>query len=133
MFFKKLDKYWYSRIVFQLIIIGLFATNLSAQTIQEITVTIDSVITIDTETKLVHFNNAEQLREQRKFAEAIEEYKLVLSSGDLCGKESEAQYCIGICHLWMGQFGAAETVFKKVLTTYPNDNEAIAFARYSLS
>lgn len=130
---KRLNIYWSSKIIITLAIIGLFATKLPAQNTQEITVTIDSVITIDAETKLTHFNKGEELREQQKFADAIEEYKLVLSSGNSCGKESEAQYCIGICYLWMGKFNEAETAFNKVHNTYPNDNEAIAFARYSLS
>lgn len=133
MYFNNFNIFYKAIIINILILIGLPLSKLPAQTIQEITVTIDSVIAVDTDTKLGHFNNAEQLREQQKFAEAIEEYELVLSSGDLCGKESEAHYCIGICYLWMGQFDEAENIFKEVLTTYPNDSEAIAFTRYSLS
>ena len=130
---KRSNIYWNSKIIIALVMIGLSVTKLPAQNAQEIIVTIDTVITIDADTKLVHFNKGEELREQQKFADAIEEYKLVLSSGNSCGKESEAQYCIGICYLWMGQFRESESVFKEVLKTYPNDYEAIAFSNYSLS
>ena len=61
---------------------SLFMSALFAQDKQEIVVTINGISIDD---KIAHFNKAEELRNQMKFAEALEEYNYVISPGELSG------------------------------------------------
>ncbi|MBC8182658.1 tetratricopeptide repeat protein [candidate division KSB1 bacterium] len=109
---------------------SLFMTTPFAQDKQEIVVTINGISSGD---KMTHYNNGEELREQKKFPEAIAEYRQVISDGELCGKEADAHYCIGICYLWLSKKDIAKGIFQEVIKTYPNDGEAVAFSNYSMS
>ena len=109
---------------------GLFTTAALAQDRQEVVLTIKGVSSND---KLNHFNRAEELRQQGKYREAIEEYQKVLAPGELCGKESEAHYDIGICNIYIGKNDEAEHIFQEVIQTYPNNGETLAFSKYCLS
>ena len=110
------------------VLCGLSSTTVFAQ--QEVIVTIKGSSSGD---KLAHFELAEQLRNQNKFREAMAEYWKVLSPGELCGKEAEAHYDIGICYTWLGKKDDAEAIFQEVLQTYPNNAEVIAHTYYCLS
>ena len=113
-----------------IILIGLFVTKLMGQNKQEIVLTIEGFSSDD---KLAAFALGEELRKQMKFEEAIKEYIKVISGSEVCGKEAEAHYSIGICYIWLGKKDAAEAVFKEVLNTYPDDAKVIAYTKYCLS
>lgn len=109
---------------------NLLMTTLLAQNRQEIVLTIEGIASSD---KVMHFNRAEELRKKMKFREAIEEYQKVISGGQACGKESEAQYDMGICYLWLGKLDSAEAIFQSVMQIYPDDHVVIAYTKFSLS
>ena len=117
-------------VLIAIIFIGLCVTTILSQNKQEIIVTIEG---ISSNNKLTHFYNAEQLRKQMKFSEAIEEYEQVISPGELCGKESEAYYNIGLCYTWLGELEQAVSVFNNVIDSYKDDGKAVAFAEYGLA
>ena len=97
---------------------------------QEVVVPIEGISSSD---KLTHFYNGEELRKERKFIEAIEEYKMVIGGGELCGKEARAHYTIGICYTWLSDLEKAGETFKQVNQTYSDDSKATAFAEYGLA
>ncbi|MBN1997038.1 tetratricopeptide repeat protein [candidate division KSB1 bacterium] len=114
-----------------LIVLSLFVfLNAQAQNRQSITVTIEGISSDD---ELTHFNNAEDLRKQMRFQEAIEEYESILLSESTSGKESEAKYNIGLCYTWLGDLDNAEKNFNKVISEHVDDKTALAFAKYGLS
>jgi len=127
---KKLKINLFLGLISLLLLNSIFMVTLFAQDKQEIVVTINGISTGD---KMTHFNYGEELREQKKFREAIAEYQQVISAGELCGKESAAHYCIGICYLWLSKKDIAKGMFQEVIKTHPNDGEAVAFSNYSLS
>jgi TolA-binding protein len=108
----------------------LFIATPFAQDKQEIVVTINGISSGD---KLTHFNNGESLRKQNKFFEAIEEYKQVISSGELCGKEAESHYNIGLCNTWFFELDKAEIVFHEVIKNYPDDDLATGNSEFCLA
>ena len=128
--FERLKVTWISGVTIFLFFWGLSGTILLAQNKQEIVVTIKGISTGD---KLTHFNKGEELRKRMKFSEAIEEYKQVIAPGELCGKEAEAHYNIGLCYTWLGKVVAAEAVFQEVLKTYPDDAEVVAYTKLCFS
>lgn len=113
-----------------LVLHGLLVPALLGQNKQEVMVTIKGLSSAD---KSAHFYKGEELRNQMKFGDAIEEYKKVIGGGELCGKESEAYYDIGLCCLWLVKLDIAETIFRDVIDTYPYDREAVAYSKYCLS
>jgi len=127
---QRLNIYCILGVIVIIVINGLSVTTIRAQNKQEVVVTIEG---FTPQEKLVHFYKGEELRNQMKFAEAIEEYNYVIGPGELCGKEAEAHYDIGICYTWLGKKDTAEAVFQEVMNTYPDSNEVIAFSRYGLS
>ena len=38
-----------------------------------------------------------------------------------------------ICLIWLGKWDEAEAIFKEVISTYPNNGEAVAYSKYCLS
>ena len=117
-------------ILITLVLNGLIFTSILAQEKQEVVLTLKGVSSNE---KMDHFNKAEELRLNGKYREAIKEYEKVLSPGEKCGKEYEAHYDIGICHIFIGKNDDAEAIFKKVIETYPNNGEAVAYSKYCLS
>ena len=121
---------WISIAIVVFVLQELFVPVLRGQNRQEVVVTIEGLSSGD---KLAHFYRGEELRKQMKFDRAMEEYKKVISGGELCGKESEAHYDIGLCYLWLMKLDTAEAIFREVIKTYPNDREAVAYSIYCLS
>jgi len=54
----------------------------------------------------------------------------VILPGELCGKEAEAHYDIGICYAWLGKKDSAEVVFQQVIKAYADNAEALAYSQY---
>jgi tetratricopeptide (TPR) repeat protein len=127
---SKLKSDYSVKCLFTLFAILVLCSTLYSQNVQEIIVTIAGINSSD---KVLHFNAAEELRSQMKFQEAIEEYKYVISQDNLCGKEAEAHYNIGLCYTWMVKKDDAEAVFQKVLETYPDNKEVVAYSKYCLA
>lgn len=117
-------------VVFFLVFNHLIIPALFAQVNTEITLTINSVPT--TETSL-QFENAEKLRGELKFEEAVQEYEKVINSKEETELKSEASYNIGLCYTWLNDFDNADLHFKKVLNEHKNDPLAVSFAQYGLS
>jgi TolA-binding protein len=117
-------------VVFFLIFNILIFPSLFAQNNTEITLTIDAIPT--TETSL-QFNNAESLRKEFKFAEAIQEYENVINSKEETVLKPEATYNIGLCYTWLNNFESADYYFKKVINEHKNNLLAVSFANYGLA
>lgn len=117
-------------VMFFLIYNILIIPSVFAQNNTEITLTIDSIPT--TETSL-QFNNAERLRKEFKFAEAIQEYENVIISKEETVLKPEATYNIGLCYTWLNNFESADYYFKKVINEHKNNSLAVSFANYGLS
>jgi len=111
-----------------LLLLEFWSVSLLAQ--QELVVTIEPLSSSD---KLLHFARAETLRAKMKFREAISEYRQVILPGELCGKEAEAHYDIGICYTWLGKKDSAEVVFQQVIKAYGDNAEVRAYSQYCLS
>jgi len=77
---------------------------------------------------------AESFIEQKSFKQALEFYQRVLGF-DGSSKEDDAQYRIGICYLYLGEFDKAVEELKKLVLRYPGSefvgkaNDAIEIAR----
>ncbi len=114
-----------------LIIFGLLFNNLIvAQNNPEITLTIDSMPkTISS----AEFDNAEKLRSEFKFDEAINAYKKVLNSKEVTKIKSEAAYNIGLCYTWKNDFKNVKLYFNKVISEFKDNSLAVSFAKYGLS
>ena len=124
---KKINRY----LIVNLLVFSWFlGTTLKAQNKQEITVTIEG---ISSTAMTEHFNKAEELRNNGKYDDAIEEYKKVVNGGEMCEKTAEAHYDIGLCYTWLGKKNDAEAVFKEVLKKYPGNKKVVAFTKYCLS
>lgn len=119
--------YWLSAML-MVLFLGFWSLSLLAQ--QQLVVTIEPLSSSD---KLLHFAKAETLRTNMKFREAIGEYRQVILPGEICGKEAEAHYDIGICYTWLGKKDSAQVIFQQVIKTYPDNMEVVAFSRYGLS
>lgn len=107
-----------------------FHQTLESQNRQKIVITVNGVTSSE---KLKHFDIGEGYRKQMRFQEAIQEYRKVLAGGEKCDKESEAHYNVGLCHTWLGDLDSAQTVFNKVIETYPGDGMAFGYAQYGLA
>ena len=119
--------YWCSAML-MVLFLGFWSVSLLAQ--QQLVVTIEP---LSSSNKLLHFVKAETLRTNMKIREAIGEYRQVILPGEVCGKEAEAHYDIGICYTWLGKKDSAEVIFQQVIKTYPDNMEVVAFSRYGLS
>ena len=74
------------------------------------------------------------LRKQRKFNEAIAEYQKVLETqGIPVSLKAEAEYNIGLSHIWLGEYDQAEAVFNRMLDTYKDDPNAVGYAQYCIA
>jgi len=77
---------------------------------------------------------AESFMEQKSFKQALEFYQKVLGFGG-SSKEDDAQYRIGICYLYLGEFDKAVEELTKLVRKYPASefvvkaNDAIEIAR----
>jgi TolA-binding protein len=77
---------------------------------------------------------AESFIEQKSFKQALEFYQRVLGFNG-SSKEDDAQYRIGICYLYLGEFDKAVEELKKLVLRYPASefvgkaNDAIEIAR----
>lgn len=122
---KKLGTFWFSITIITLIINGLFVPPVMPQNKQEVVVTIDKIEQ--------NFNYGEELRKQMKFNEAIEEYQMVLTSGESPEKEAEALYNVGLCYTWLFELDKAEAVFYEVIKTYPDNGQAVGYSEFCLA
>ncbi len=120
----------YSIMISLLIILFAASGLVFAQDPQEVVVTITGA---KAEAKLEFFKQAEELREARQYKDAIAAYQKVIGVGELCGKEAEAHYCMGICYTWMGKRNEAGAIFTEVLKKYPDNNEVMAYTQYGLA
>lgn len=101
-----------------------------SQKTQEIVIPIEGTSSGE---KASHFEKGEFFRTQMRFADAIREYRKVILPGELCDKESEAHYNIGLCYTWLGKLDSARIVFEEVIRTYPHDGIAVGWAQYGLT
>lgn len=125
---QRTSNYYWLSIMLTLLFLGFWSVSLMAQ--QELVLTIEPLSSSD---KLLHFARAETLRTKMKFREAIGEYRQVILPGELCGKEVEAHYDIGICYAWLGKKDSAEVVFQQVIKAYADNAEVLAYSQYCLS
>lgn len=76
----------------------------------------------------------DSLRKAFKFNEAIPYYQNVVDmDGIYSNLKAEAQYYIGLCTIWKGEFDKAENIYQQMLQTYDDDGEAVANSQYCLA
>ncbi|MDP2983676.1 MAG: tetratricopeptide repeat protein [Candidatus Latescibacter sp.] len=74
------------------------------------------------------------LRKAHKYKEAIDAYQKVLETQGIAQSvRAEAEYDIGLLHIWLGEFDQAETIFTGMLTSYKDDPNAVGYAQYCLA
>jgi len=74
------------------------------------------------------------LRKQRKFNEAIAEYRTVLETqGIPVSLKAEAEYNIGLSHTWLGEYDQAAAVFNRMLDVYKDDPNAVGYAQFCIA
>ncbi|MGD8779167.1 MAG: tetratricopeptide repeat protein [Ignavibacteria bacterium] len=112
------------------IINPLVINKMTAQDKNEITITIDS---IPNNSMSVHFVNAEELRKEFKFEEAINEYQEMINSKENNDLTPEATYNIGLCYCGLNDLENAGFYFTKVINEYKTDPLVVSFSQYGLS
>lgn len=77
---------------------------------------------------------ADTLRKQFKFKEAIVEYQKILKTQGLpVSLRAEVEYDIGLSHTWLGEYEQAEAVFNRMLDEYKDDPNAVGYAQYCIA
>ncbi len=77
---------------------------------------------------------ADTLRKHHQFREAIVEYRKLLETQGLpVSLKAEAEYDIGLCHTWLGEYDRAGAVFTRMLDEYKDDPNAVGYAQYCLA
>ena len=77
---------------------------------------------------------ADTLRKHFKFKEAIAEYQKALEKQGLpVSLKAEAEYDIGLSHIWLNENDQAEAVFNRMLNEYKSDQNAVGYAQYCLA
>jgi TolA-binding protein len=109
---------------------ALAINTIIAQVNKEITITIRSISNAGL---TVHFDNAEKLRKEFNFKEAIKEYEKVIKNKDNSNLLPEATYNIGLCYTWLNDLVNADFYFRKVINEFANDPVAVSFAHFGLS
>lgn len=118
------------RIVMFFLVFNFFIPSLFAQVNTEITITIDAIPATDLTTK---FDNAENLRGELKFSEAIKEYETVINSKENSNLKADAIYNVGLCYTWLNDLKNADLYFKKTINEYNESPLIVSFAQYGLS
>jgi tetratricopeptide (TPR) repeat protein len=91
------------------------------------------VLTIGTADRSA-LNEGDTLRKARKYNEAIAAYQKALDTQGIAQSvRAEADYDIGLSHLWLGEYDKAQTIYTHMFNIYKNDPNAIAYAKYSIA
>jgi tetratricopeptide (TPR) repeat protein len=115
-------------------LLGVFATSRRDVKAEAVTEPGNEIVVTIGEVDRSAIAEADTLRKQFKFKEAIAEYQKVLETQGLpLSLRAEAEYNIGLSHTWLGEYDQAEAVFNHMLDTYKDDPNAVGYAQYCIA